>query len=167
VESQLIVKILSPLEKEGNLHMREDAHSTHTITFYDFNLLLFYLPIINRRNYKAGKFKVCPCGNITKVWWKVIYKFCCKFVPLSNGEKVCKRLRFDDVITMSLVAPFLEHGVYIILHSRLKLKPHLFDLLTNPQQIEQVEFELNPSRNRRTIRHRNCLLKWWEVPFHP
>ena len=30
----------------------------------------------------------------------------------SAGEKNEDRLRFDEVTTMSLVAPFLEHGVY-------------------------------------------------------
>ena len=52
------------------------------------------------------------CGDIFQVWWKFLYKFCCKFHPISSSVKnVENRLTFGKVIAKKHRVQFLRHGI--------------------------------------------------------
>ena len=48
------------------------------------------------------------CSNILKVWWEIISQFIGNFLlfPFQWWKNLENRLRFDEVTSMSLVAPF-------------------------------------------------------------
>jgi len=53
---------------------------------------LHFLPDVPKFELLIAK----KCGNILKVWWKVLCGFCWKFTSLSSIERIWKRT--DNVI---------------------------------------------------------------------